>query len=411
MRTKCILLIVLLLVLIPCHVSAASTFADVPEDAWYAPYVQEALENDIITGYPGGLFKPTEPVLYSEFLVMAMRGRVSDNVSSDSYWSDKYYYGGIERGFFTEEQIPITMLWERKPIPRKYMAVIMAGIIKANGISYDNSITPSDLDKSDPCYQAVCVCLGQGCLAGYGDGLVRSFKPDGILTRAEAATAALALAKAENAFAIPEGRIPEPTDRESLLYYMNNFQEGIDVGYNNGSIVKKRSVPYFFKYFDSDEESAKAFFNTEVWNYAQRIIKSIKFRISGGYLHATGSYLNEWTSTERGYIDIIASSRNPNLVYTQEKQHWSTWWDSSPAEVDFSKLPWSEVDIVTVHLNIEKAIDGVVEKYIFEYTFDKESGTSSYVNMQKWNDSDGTGYYQVINENGPVPDGLFKGLK
>ena len=37
-------------------------FPDVPDDAWYAPFVQKAKDAGIMIGYDDGLFRPEEPL-------------------------------------------------------------------------------------------------------------------------------------------------------------------------------------------------------------------------------------------------------------------------------------------------------------------------------------------------------------
>ncbi len=46
-------------------------FADVQEDAWYAPYVHLAVAKSIVQGYPDGTFKPEQPVNGAEALKIA----------------------------------------------------------------------------------------------------------------------------------------------------------------------------------------------------------------------------------------------------------------------------------------------------------------------------------------------------
>lgn len=45
-------------------------FSDVPEDAWFAPYVCAASRRDIVKGYPDGTFKPEQIVNTAEAIKM-----------------------------------------------------------------------------------------------------------------------------------------------------------------------------------------------------------------------------------------------------------------------------------------------------------------------------------------------------
>lgn len=50
----------------PANSQTAATFADVPKDAWFAPYVCLAKRNNFIGGYPDGTFRPASPINFAE---------------------------------------------------------------------------------------------------------------------------------------------------------------------------------------------------------------------------------------------------------------------------------------------------------------------------------------------------------
>ncbi len=52
--------------------SENSSFSDVSNTAWFAPYIQTALKREIVKGYPDGSFKPGNTVSRAEFLKMAI---------------------------------------------------------------------------------------------------------------------------------------------------------------------------------------------------------------------------------------------------------------------------------------------------------------------------------------------------
>ena len=66
-------------------------FDDVDKDQWYAGYVAELLELELISGNPDGTFRPSEPINRAEFLTMAMNlyeffyGEVEDVEITDAY--------------------------------------------------------------------------------------------------------------------------------------------------------------------------------------------------------------------------------------------------------------------------------------------------------------------------------------
>lgn len=58
-------------------------FADVPADAWYAPYVDTLYEMGLVNGYDDGLFHPNDPINHEQFLVLMAR---------IAKWLDMDYY-------------------------------------------------------------------------------------------------------------------------------------------------------------------------------------------------------------------------------------------------------------------------------------------------------------------------------
>lgn len=58
-------------------------FADVPEDAWYAPYVNALYATGLVKGYDDGLFHPEDIITHEQFLVLLGR---------TARWLDMDYY-------------------------------------------------------------------------------------------------------------------------------------------------------------------------------------------------------------------------------------------------------------------------------------------------------------------------------
>ena len=66
--------------------SATSPFRDVPFSQWYTPYINTALENKFITGYPDSTFRPDNPVNLEESVTMALRLLGYDNSDFGTSW-------------------------------------------------------------------------------------------------------------------------------------------------------------------------------------------------------------------------------------------------------------------------------------------------------------------------------------
>lgn len=60
-----------------------SAFADVPDNAWYSPYVNALYRAGVVNGYSDGLFHPNDPVTHEQFFVIL--GRVAQWLSMDYY--------------------------------------------------------------------------------------------------------------------------------------------------------------------------------------------------------------------------------------------------------------------------------------------------------------------------------------
>ncbi len=195
MRKILIAAVIMLVVLLgAAKVFADSPFSDVKDGDWFCKYVQEAKDRGVIGGYPDGTFRPQDSVTYAEFIVMAIRGQKTSDTHGSLHWATPYYYKAIDDKIFGTNDIAITQM--DLAIPRKDMAVIMAGVLaKYNlaGIATTNaSYTYKDVPANSYYESAVALCSEYGCLFGYPD---RTFRPERFLTRAEVAAAMVALLK------------------------------------------------------------------------------------------------------------------------------------------------------------------------------------------------------------------------
>ena len=267
---------------------AESSFSDVKSSDWFAPYVEQAKENNIIGGYPDGTFRPQGTVTYAEFLVMAMQGERSDKPSASTHWGAPYYTYAIEHRIFTADQISIDDL--NKSIPRKDMAIIMAGVLKDNNLGikepypwaailYKDIHRYSDWESFD---RQIALCSFYGCLSGYED---KTFRPYGNLTRAEAAAAMVALLKAvdesKDMTLYADTPLPRPTNRTTLMNYMENYRPGVDYRFN-GEMSKSvsddvRQGPYFWA--DPTLMHAERFADPTILKWSQDVLNNVRFTL------------------------------------------------------------------------------------------------------------------------------------
>lgn len=72
---------------------SADDFSDVPQSHWANPYISKAAELQIINGYPGGRFAPSDNVTYEQAVTMVVRAVGYTEVAQDN--------GGYPDGFLS----------------------------------------------------------------------------------------------------------------------------------------------------------------------------------------------------------------------------------------------------------------------------------------------------------------------
>jgi len=169
----------------------ASAFPDVDLGQWFGEAVLRAKQEGVLGGYPDGNFCPDRTVTYGEFLRMAVKSAPS---KGQGHWADSYYAEGLRRRLFDEEEISKGAL--DRPISRKYMALVLAGLLNESNIiggiieetGAESESMPagnfSDIDSHSAFRGFIEQSAAVGLLSGYPD---RTFRPEKFLTRAEAA--------------------------------------------------------------------------------------------------------------------------------------------------------------------------------------------------------------------------------
>jgi len=186
-----------------CSVSAAKEtfqFPDVPKSAWYFDDLQYILNDPrhIFAGYPDGTFRPNDTLtvdMYIKLIVTVMGHNVENG---QNYWASTYIQKAIDEGYvvleedylFTYKTNDDPYAGYKRPINRADMALIAGRALDdiTDNSDYRDPIAVSSLIKD---YQDishyqkwnVVKCYDLGILTGFPDG---EFKPDNILTRAEA---------------------------------------------------------------------------------------------------------------------------------------------------------------------------------------------------------------------------------
>lgn len=206
-------------------VSAAANFSDVPSTAWYYNSVTEVVERSLMSGMGNGTFAPESKMTVSQFITVSVTATYSDQVATakrvSNEWWDPYYTVALENGLITANEYTRTADVMNAPITRKEMARIASRVTVAKGEATKSLASTSviaDYNSIGGAYKTYVVdCFAKGILTGTDDA--GTFKPDGVLTRAEACTVALKLVD-------PSQRTPKGTSTDVVTNTGNEYLEG-----------------------------------------------------------------------------------------------------------------------------------------------------------------------------------------
>lgn len=180
-------------------------YTDVKSTNWAYPAIKAMSEIDIVKGYPDGSFKPSAILTYGEFIKMTLiadkskdkewkdpgnaideTGKIAmdPTTGQKKHWSQNYYEEALKLNYFTPMQISASQLGSR--ITRADMALVVSSALGEVKIeSYDKiqngikDVTAKTKNEYD-----IIKSYATGVLTGYEDN---TFKPEGLLTRAESA--------------------------------------------------------------------------------------------------------------------------------------------------------------------------------------------------------------------------------
>ncbi len=147
-----------LVAIMPANVIAESlAFSDVPPNAWFAVYVQQAADAGIVSGYKDangnltGLYGPSNSITVGELLKIASEGAGYDETANAqpgyTAWVDNYVFTGAAHGF-NLEQWPGDWVWYR-PAARVEVVAVLA---KAFNVPVDLGESNAFLDIGGDMY-------------------------------------------------------------------------------------------------------------------------------------------------------------------------------------------------------------------------------------------------------------------
>lgn len=169
-------------------------FKDVASNHWAYSYVTELSQKGIISGYDDNTFRPNNSVTREEFVKMIVGASGLYKADAQCEFTDvpqnAWYYPYVASAYVNEivSGVTDTEFGVGSNITRQDVAVIAARILKRfkDNVTIPESTTLTDIDTvSDYATDSVKLLNGMGIINGYDDG---SFMPKNTLTRAEAAT-------------------------------------------------------------------------------------------------------------------------------------------------------------------------------------------------------------------------------
>ena len=280
---------------------AGATFSDVEAWQWHAGAVERARAEGILEGYPDGTFRPDRVVTCGEFLRMAIPDAPKN---AGVHWADGYYREGLRRGLFTERDIRESSL--ERPMARQHMALVYSRLLEETdpgltGIQIarteEGTVPPapfSDVEGQSAWEYPVAVAAAAGLLEGYPDG---TFRPEGFLTRAEAATAFVRLLDLwdEAAAGGPPPAVPGEAEPDPL-----NIEEHIDLAHQNylDSILESLNV------YGANGDYSYSFEVPESKSEVQVLFRVSFYNLDGGTLFNIPRYTSR-DSTSRKVMNKI----------------------------------------------------------------------------------------------------------
>jgi len=182
-----ILAAIILFSSLPLPASAAGPFSDVPDNAWYKPYVNKLYERGITNGYQDGTFKPNNTISVAEFITFTLRAMGYNDLKGRQRWYDGYVDKARELGIISERAYTAYEDLDSN-ITREEMAEIIVNAMGDDDIPDDLILYMDmikDFDDIFIIYKLdVLICYAKGLINGTPDGY---FNPRNTATRAEAA--------------------------------------------------------------------------------------------------------------------------------------------------------------------------------------------------------------------------------
>jgi S-layer homology domain. len=218
--------------------SGTSIFTDVSSNYWFYDSVLWGYQNQIVSGFPDGSFKPTKEVTQSEFITMLLKAyKLSFEKSKGESWDASYlkYARSNEWSLVSNTN---------EPIDRGQVATLIAN---AAGKNFDE-------------FDAIHFLIDEGFSNGKSDKSITGYKRHDLLSRAEA------IAFIKGVTSKLDKLNPAPITQESYENPNSTIK----------SVKEDKTVwkPTILKQYHFDQSAyAKKIFSDFTWDYNTRTLK------------------------------------------------------------------------------------------------------------------------------------------
>lgn len=294
--------------------AAKSRFTDTAGH-WAEKYINTAVDEKIITGYPDGRFLPDKAVSRAEFATMvnkALGNNGSETLTFTDVPRSEWYYNDIAKAVaaaYTAGYDDNTFRPD-SPISRQEAAVMISRIVPANGKS-GNLKTFSDYKSiADWAYDALATVNGKGYIGPYDDGKIH---PADQLTRAQ--TAKIICDVIDSETIVKSGAtIGEDETRLSGKIYSNNVT--IDDDFGESKVTIDNCVILGSLSVKSEDPVTVTANNSRVVNVT--VNNSADVTLKGSFPKVTVSGSKAQLTLGSGSIDLLTVS-GKNSDITAEK--------------------------------------------------------------------------------------------
>jgi hypothetical protein len=152
----------------------AEKFKDVPQDAWYYPYVDRLTKDSAIAGVSADTFMPDKDISWAEFVTLVMRTADGFRVDKPTagHWGQDYMNWAYELNVVTPEETP-TDKWD-SPILRQDMAKVIARSLEIILKEKPVEDTASAIERISD-WESVCTICKPYVAQAYAKGILAGF--------------------------------------------------------------------------------------------------------------------------------------------------------------------------------------------------------------------------------------------